>query len=404
MNQLGNLKTSFHENIGSSRVDICVYHGHTWYSSARIKKRIAARFIFQQHLSPTWKMMTAWLCSVVGRPHQASIMARAGNKDSFVGDEAQAKRGILNLSYPIDRGIVTNWDEIEKIWHHTFHNELHVAPEEHPVLLTEAPLNPKTNREKMMQIMFETFNTPAFYLQTEAVLSMYGSGRTTAVVVCSGDGVTHVVPIYDGFVLPHAVLRMGFAGRDLTGALTKDLSERGYPFFTSAEREVVKDIKEKLCYVAFDFDKELESAAISSSLEKEYELPDGQIITVGNERFSVPEFLFKPHMVGLDDPGVHEMVHNSVLRCDPDLKCDLYHNIILAGGNTMLRGLHDRMQKELNALTPSSIMAHVIAPLERKYTAWIGGSILASLTTFQNLWISKQEYNEYGAAFLHHSE
>ena len=338
--------------------------------------------------------------SVVGRPKHLEVMD-AGQRDSYVGDEAQIKRGILDVMYPIEHGIVTNWDDMEKIWSYTFYNELRVNPEDHPVLLTEPSMNPKANRERMLQIMFETYNVPAMYVSIQAVLSLYATGRTTGMIIDSGDGVTHIVPVYDGFGIPHAVQRINLAGRDLTEHLSKLLTERGYTFTSSAEMEIVRDIKEQLCYVAFDFDEEMAKSKESSDCERTFEMPDGNVVCIGDERFRCPEALFNPALIGKECDGMHTSAYKTIMKCDIDLRKDLYQNVVMSGGSTMFPGINERITKELKMLAPDTIKVRVITPPERKYSVWIGGSILASLNTFQDIWITREEYDECGPEIVH---
>ncbi|EFC39590.1 hypothetical protein NAEGRDRAFT_60876 [Naegleria gruberi] len=327
--------------------------------------------------------------SIIGQPKHLSEMS-----EFYVGDEAQSKRGLLNLRNPINQGIVNNWDDMERIWFHTFYNELRVAPEEYPILMSEVSLNLKTNREMMSQIMFEKFCVPALYVANRAVLALYASGKSTGMIVNSGDSV----------MLCHAILKMDLGGRDLTNYLMKMLTERGYTFTNTAEREIVRDRKEKLCYLALDFQEEMNSVVREEPTidRKLYDIPEGNVVTLGNERFRCPEILFHPNMIDVESKvGIHEMTFNSIGQCDPDIRKELFGNIFLSGGNTMFEGITDRMSKELTALAPESFNIKVTAPPERKYSTWIGGSMLALSSTFKDNWMTREDYEEVGPAIIH---
>ena len=249
----------------------------------------------------------------------------------------------------------------------------------------------------MTEIMFESFNIPAMYVAKKAVLSLYASGHISGVVFDSGDMMSYSVPIYDGYALPNDIIHLELAGRDLTDHLMEKLIERGYSITTTAEREIVRDIKEKLCYVALDFKEEMQVSANKPDLERTYELPDGQVITINKERFCCPEVLFQPSLLGRESMSIHE----SVINCNVHVPKDRDISVILSGGNTMFPGITERMQREITTLSPPTVKIKVIAPPERKYSAWIGGSILASLPTFQEKWISEQEYDEFGPGIVH---
>ncbi|KAG9931422.1 actin-like protein, partial [Aureobasidium melanogenum] len=236
--------------------------------------------------------------SYVGRPKHLRVLAGALEGDVFIGQKAQELRGLLKIRYPLEHGIVTDWDDMEKIWQHVYTEELKTLSEEHPVLLTEPPLNPRSNRDTAAQILFETFNVPALFTSIQAVLSLYASGRTTGIVLDSGDGVSHAVPVYEGFAINNSIRRIDVAGRDVTEHMQTLLRKSGYIFHTSAEKEVVRMIKEKTSYLALDPKKEEKDWATGNARQDgktvEYTLPDGQKLKIGPERFRAPEILFDP--------------------------------------------------------------------------------------------------------------
>lgn len=239
--------------------------------------------------------------SVVGKVKSYANVVGMGSKDTYVGDEAISKRSILSLSYPVENGYIRNWEDMEKLWHHVFYNEIGISPDEKAVLLTEPPSNPGAYRERMTQIMFETFNVPALYIQCQPVLSLYTYGKTAGTVIDSGESTTNILSVNEGSAIPESFRRIELGGNEITLYLAKILNERGYNLSTRNESDIVRDIKEKLCYVAeCDFGQELQDSVNDSSNTKSYEMPDGQCIEIGNERFRAPEIMLQPNFIGLE--------------------------------------------------------------------------------------------------------
>ncbi|EFC49487.1 hypothetical protein NAEGRDRAFT_30052 [Naegleria gruberi] len=330
--------------------------------------------------------------SVVEYRKTKSIML---NQRERVGDRVFSQIGVTWAKLPIERGTIVDWDGMEKVWYYTFHDELRVDPESNGVLLTESVLNDDTAREKTTQIMFEKFNVPSLNLENQAVLSLVACDCQTGVVLESGGGITQSVPIYEGRAIKDAVSRLELGGEDLSDLLHQILNEKGKKVNTN-ERQMSAEIK-KSCYVALDFEEELKQFD-----SKDYELPDGNMITIESERFRCPEVLFHPESIGMDVGGIHEMIFNSIGMCNLELRPDLFNNVVLSGGNTMFEGIGKRLQKELCSLAPVSMNIKVTAPPERHCLSWIGGSIMmASSASQQQNFISKQEYDDIGASIVH---
>ncbi|XP_077007652.1 actin-related protein T2 [Tamandua tetradactyla] len=335
--------------------------------------------------------------SIVGHP-KFKTPASGADQKCFVGEEALYKSESLSLHYPIERGLVVGWEDMERLWMHLFEWELGVKPCDRPVLMTEPSLNPRENREKMAEVMFETFGVPAFYLSDQAVLALYASACVTGLLVDSGDGVTCTVPIFEGYSLPHAVTKLYVAGRDVTDQLMRLLLASGRAFPCVLDKALVGDIKEKLCYVALEPEKE--PGRRPEEVLREYKLPDGNTVRVGGQLYQAPEVLFAPDQLGVQNPGLSKMVSSSIAKCDADIQKTLYREIVLSGGSTLFPGLDDRLLRELEELASEGTPIKITAPPDRWFSTWIGASIVTSLSSFKQMWVTHADFKEFGASVV----
>ncbi|XP_060239225.1 uncharacterized protein LOC132653801 [Meriones unguiculatus] len=337
--------------------------------------------------------------TILGKLKYDNLLVGLEKEDWFIGGEAQNNLLHLNLYYPITRGTITNWDNMEKIWHHSFYSVLRIAPDQHPIMITEPPLNKKDVKWRMTQILFETFNIPALFLANQGVLSLYATGRTSGTAIESGEGMTYLVPIINGYPLELSTTRMEVAGFDLTQHLMKLLSNNGKFSVTTAEQVYIRELKEKHCYVALDYDMEVAKTS-HPSYQKKLQLPDGKEIILGQEAFMCSEGLFNSSLLGMSNQGIHMLARQTITSCDNSHWKTLFSHITLSGGTGSFSGLRLRLQGELSKLAPPDINVKVVASPYAKYSAWIGGSILCSLPVFEDMWVRSQEYKEIGPAVM----
>ncbi|KAK9478995.1 actin family [Lipomyces japonicus] len=352
--------------------------------------------------------------SIVGRPILRAE-ERTGNveiKDIMAGDEASALRTMLQISYPMENGIIKNWEDMGHLWDYAFYERMKINPQGRKILLTEPPMNPLSNREKMVETMFEKYDFGGVYVAIQAVLALYAQGLSSGVVVDSGDGVTHIVPVYESVVLNHLTRRLDVAGRDVTKQLINLLLRRGYAFNRTADFETIRQIKEKLCYVSYDLEFDSKLAQETTVLVESYTLPDGRVIKIGSERFEAPECLFQPYLVDVEQPGIAEFLFNTIQAADVDVRSSLYRAIVLSGGSSMYPGLPSRLEKELKQLWLTKVLngdparlskfkVRIEDPPRRRHMVFLGGAVLANIMADkEHMWILKDEWEEQGPRIL----
>ncbi|NXY71020.1 ACL7A protein, partial [Glareola pratincola] len=331
--------------------------------------------------------------STVGKP-----MGEAGRKqkETFIGRDLQNSSVPLTLLSPVRHGVVADWNCARDALECIFQREMKIQMEDHAVLLSVPPLCSMADKERYAEMMFEGFHVPAIHIAYQSCLSMYSYGKTSALVVESGHGASHVVPIYEGYVIRSITGKVDYAGLDITRYLMKLLNESGNAF-TEDQLNIVQDLKEKCCYTSLNPRKDLSLPVQNQQMD--YELPDRHLVTVGKERFLCAEALFKPALVGSQQPGLLQLTLNCLQKCDGDINKKMLRNILLCGGTTMMEGFADRFQVELARMCPSDNLVIAASP-QRKSSVWIGGSILASLHSFQELWVYSREYEEHGPSCI----
>lgn len=336
--------------------------------------------------------------NVIGKISGSKTIPSSINRDKYIGNEAQRLRSILNLEYPFTKDRIENWDDMEDIWNYLLLTRLEIQNiREHPVLLTETLVGNIIDRNKMCEIFYEKFGSPALYFSNEFLLSLYGTGRTTGCVVASGHSFSGVSSIIEGVQIPSSVKINKISGRAVTEFMASQLQKHyGLVLNTQNDLELVRALKEKCCFLSPNITCEKQKYQYFDLKEEpsKFKLPDGNILSIQREKSDVPEIIFDPQLFGSKEPSLQDMVMNSISQGGIEAYSQLSKSIIFAGGTTLLPGFGSRLLNELSSVTHNKTEFKIYASRERRYICWLGGSILTGLSTMRHLWTTKEQWDE----------
>ncbi|GKT34525.1 Actin [Aduncisulcus paluster] len=344
--------------------------------------------------------------NVTGKSKHPLISSGMGGKDVYVGDEVLSQQRILDIKRPVQRGVIVDEELLVQTFVHSYEKSLKVDPISHPLLLALPSLIGKTVKEDLTQLLFEELSVPSLSMCLGPALSVFATGRTSGVVVDIGGGCTEIIPMVDGVPLSQSYCKVQMGGMDLTERLARDIiasTERlDFPSLSSSPSlfDIYSKMKEDSCYVSMNFEAELRATAHSkdhSAIHRShvFKLPDGKEITMDKERFLCSEGLFHPSILGKESAGIPELVAGVVSEVGVDVRSRMWSSVILSGGTTLLPRFNERMDTELSELSNGKKVS-IVANENRLILNWMGGSLVASLPTFRDLFVSKEEYEEIG--------
>lgn len=334
--------------------------------------------------------------TLVGQPKYVNVEMGFDNKTYYAGNEVSNSMGLYKIYHPIKEGRIDDWKLFEYLLDYAFY-QLKVDPTIVHVLYAYHPLITEEEKKELLRIFFNKYQVAGFYPVLDSLLTMYSGGFQTGIVVEMGAGANRIVPIYEGYILDHAVQIVRTGGTVIDHFMLQEVKNAGFSAETSVQRQIVRVLKEKACFCSLDYDEDMSNRR---RYEKEFSMPDGSIVTLDEERFKVPELLFKPDLFNLEERPLHRAIIDCIEQCDLDIRPDLMNNIFLSGGNSLFPQLEYRLEHEIEIGLiedgKKAIKPRIIAPKERIFSTWIGGSILSYIPEFQDNWLSRSQYYRDG--------